>query len=113
MTAKEVIEKFFIDRNNLNFRAFSNKYWFEIHICEICSHRDGSKYDSQDIIVFNRIDAKDDKLLLLNNHNKVIKELSSENTEWLHNIYLCDKNLKILISDFNFVELKSLKTRGD
>lgn len=106
MTAKEIIEKFFTDRRNLNLKTFSNNYWYEMHLCEICSNRDGSKYDSQNILIFNRIDTKDDKLILLNHHNKVIKELSSKNTEWIHNIHLCDKNLKILVSDFNFVELK-------
>ena len=103
MTAREIVDKILKDRA-LIIPDYDNKCWFEISICEICSDKK-HKWDSQSIIKYKKLDVKDNKILLLNKKDKLIQELTKENTVWLNKVYLCDRHIRVLISDLNFTEI--------
>ena len=103
MLAKDIVMKILNDRAAKVIR-FDDKCWFEIHICEIYSDKN-HKWASQSIIKYKKLDVKDGKILLLNKKDKIIKELTKDNTEWINKVFLCDKHVEILITDLNFAEL--------
>ena len=106
MTAREIVDKILKDRA-VKVPDYDDKCWFEISICEICSDKK-QKWASQSIIKYKKLDVKDGKILLLNKKDKVIKELSRENTVWLNKVYFCDRHIRVLISDLNFVEIENI-----
>ncbi len=105
MTALKIVDKILKDIALIDLN-YDNKCWFEMYVCETHSNK-GHKWDSKSIIKYNRLDVKDNKILLCNSKWKVIKTLSRENIVWIDKVYLCDKHIKVLVSDLNFVEMEN------
>lgn len=105
MTAREIVDKIHKDRATIN-PYYDNRCWFEMYVCEIRGD-EGARYSSKAVFKYNKLNVKDNKILLCNKRGKVIKELSKENIDWIQAVYLCDRHIKVLISDLNFVEIEN------
>jgi hypothetical protein len=104
MTVIEIYKKIFLDTWNIKY---DSACWFEMYLCETKETKNGSKYDTKTFIQYYTLDILDNKLLLLNKRGKVIKELSKENTVWISGVFLCDRHIRVLVSDLDFAEIET------
>lgn len=103
ISSKDIVKRIYEDLTR-NIK-YINQVYFEIYLCEKYEDKE-HQYESKNMYKCYGFDSKDKKLLLLNKRRKVIKELSKDNVVWISTIFVCDKNIKLLITDLDYAELE-------
>lgn len=103
MTPRVIVDKILIDKASIH-PDYDNKCWFEMDVCEVRTYK-GTPYSSNTTLKYNKLDATNNTIQLCNNRGKVIRELSKKNIEWINKVYLCDRHMRVLISDLHFVTI--------
>ena len=103
MTVKEIYEKIFLDTWDIKY---DKACWFEMYLCETKETKDGFIYDTKTFIQYHTFALSNNKLLLFNKRGKLIKELSKENTVWISCVFLCDRHIRVLVSDLDFAKIE-------
>jgi len=103
MNPRIIVDKILVDKHSIH-PDYDNKCWFEMDICEIRTYK-GTPFSSKTTVKYNKLDVTDNSILLCNNKGKTIRVLTRENTDWIDKVYLCDRHMRVLISDLHFVTI--------